>query len=212
MKIHDITHTIRAGMAVWPGDTPFSRRLTAEMREGDAYNASAITLSLHAGTHLDAPGHYLPGACTVEKLDLRVLIGPADLVTLPPPAGSGITAGDLEKALAGRPRRLLIRANPPTDLVEFFGDFVPLTQAAAEAIVAAGVELLGIDSPSVDPFGSSTLAVHKVLGKRGVIIVENLRFGEVPDGRYTFVGLPLKIEAGDGSPVRAVLIEEDGKS
>ena len=208
MKVYDISHTIRANMAVWPGDTPFSRTLTAKMDEGDAYNSSAITLSLHAGTHLDAPGHYLPGACPVDQLDLSVLVGPAELVTVQPGAGSRMTARDLEKCLAGRPRRLLIRANPPTDLAEFPYSFVSLTAEAAEAIVAAGVELLGVDSPSVDPFGSPSLPVHQVLGKRGVIIVENLCFQDIPDGRYTFAALPLKIEGGDGSPVRAVLMEE----
>ncbi len=209
MKIYDISHTIRASMAVWPGDTPFSRTVTARMDEGDAYNASAITLSLHAGTHLDAPDHYLPGACTVERLDLSVLVGPAELVTVRRAgAASGIMARDLAKCLAGHPRRLLIRANPPTDLAEFPYGFVTLTVEAAEAVVAAGVELLGIDSPSVDPFGSPSLPVHQVLGKRAVIIVENLRFHDIPDGRYTFAALPLKIEGGDGSPVRAVLIEE----
>lgn len=208
MKIHDLSHTIRANMAVWPGDTPFSRTHTAKMDEGDAYNSSAVTLSLHAGTHLDAPGHYLPGGCTVDNLDLSVLVGPAELVTVSPGAASGITAADLEKCLSARPRRLLLRANPPTDLTEFPYSFVPLTGGAAEAIIAAGVQLLGIDSPSVDPFGSPTLPVHQALGKSGVIIVENLRFHDIPDGRYTLVALPLKIESGDGSPVRAVLIEE----
>jgi len=207
MKIHDISHTMRAGMAVWPGDTPFSRTVTAKMEDGAPYDSSAITLSLHAGTHLDAPGHYLPGGCTVDKLDLSVLVGPAELVTVRPGAASGITARDIEKCLAGRPRRLLLRANPPTDFTEFPSDFVPLTAEAAQAIVAAGVELLGVDSPSVDRFGSPALPVHQALGKRGVIIVENLCFRDIPDGQYTFVALPLKIEAGDASPVRAVLIE-----
>ncbi|RPJ59397.1 MAG: cyclase family protein [Acidobacteria bacterium] len=208
MKIHDISHTIRSNMAVWPGDTPFSRTLTAKMEEGDAYNSSAVTMSLHAGTHLDAPAHYLPGACTVDRVDLAVLVGPAELLTVRPDPASGLRARDLEKCLSARPPRLLLRANPPTDLTEFPYSFVPLTGEAAEAIVAAGVGVLGIDSPSVDPFGSPALPVHQTLGKRGVIILENLCFHDIPDGRYTLVALPLKIEAGDGSPVRAVLIEE----
>jgi len=208
MKIYDISHTIRPGMAVWPGDTPFSRTLTMKMEEGDLANSSAVTVSLHAGTHLDAPGHYLPGGCTVDKLDLSLLVGPAELVTVCPDAAAGITARDLEKCLAAKPKRLLIRANPPTDLAEFPYGFVSLTAGAAEAIVAAGVVLLGVASPSVDPFGSPALPVHQVLGKRGVVIVENLCFHDLPDGRYTFAALPLKIEAADGSPVRAVLMKE----
>lgn len=208
MKIYDIVHTLRDGMAVWPGDTPFSRMLRMKLDEGDCVDASAITLSVHAGTHLDAPGHYLPGGCTVEKLDLSTLIGPAELVTVCPGSPAGITGAELETVLARRPLRLLLRANPPYSLTEFPRGFVPLTIQAAEAIVAAGVRLLGVDAPSVDPFESSTLSVHQVLGQGGVIIVENLCLQDVPDGRYTLIALPLKIESGDGSPVRAVLIEE----
>jgi arylformamidase len=207
VKIYDISHTIRPGMAVWPGDTPFSRTLTMKMEDGDLAESSAITLSLHAGTHLDAPGHYLSGARMVDQLDLSVLVGPAQLVTVKPRAASGITAADLETCLATRPYRLLIRANPPTDLAEFPYGFAPLSAEAAEAVVAAGIQLLGIDSPSVDPFGSPALPVHRMLGTRGVIIVENLCFRDIPDGQYTFIALPLKIEAGDASPVRAVLIQ-----
>lgn len=207
MRIYDISHTIRPGMAVWPGDTPVSRAVTMKMEHGDFVNCSAVTLSLHAGTHLDAPGHYLDGACTVDRLDLSVLVGPAELVTVSPVDGE-ITPSHLEAALRARPRRLLVRANPPTDLSEFPHGFAALSREAAEAIAGAGVLLLGVDSPSVDPFGSSSLPVHQVLGTRGVVIVENLRFESIPDGHYTFVALPLKIEGGDGSPVRAVLIDD----
>ncbi|RPI23999.1 MAG: hypothetical protein EHM61_18315 [Acidobacteria bacterium] len=207
MKIYDISHTIRPGMAVWPGDTPVSRAITLKMEEGDPADCSSMTLSLHTGTHLDAPAHYLKGACTVDRIDLSVLVGPAELVTVSSPGGA-IQPGGLERLLKGQPRRLLIRANPPTDLGEFPQGYVPLSVEAAEAIVAAGVQLLGVDAPSVDRFDSESLPVHQVLGNRGVIIVENLRLNRVPDGRYTLVALPLKIEGGDGSPIRAVLIDD----
>ncbi len=185
------------------------------MEEGGLADSSELTLSAHTGTHLDAPAHYLPGGRPVDQLNLWVLVGPAELITVTSHAGV-IGRSHLDAVLANRPRRLLIRANAPTELAEFPREFVSLSPEAAEAIVESGVQLVGIDAPSVDSFDSRELPVHRILGRRGVIIVENLRFGDIPDGQYLLVALPLKIEGGDGSPIRAVLISpaasvSDGK-
>ena len=208
-KIYDISHTLRPGIAVWPGDTPFRRTISQSMSGGDSTNGSAVNLSLHTGTHLDSPGHYLEGAPTVEKLDLSLLIGPARLVSVEPRDGL-IRSESLKVALVDRPLRLLVRANPPTDLSRFPQKFAAFSAEAARAVVDAGVRLLGIDAPSVDAFAAADLPVHRTLGAAGGVILENLRLAEAPDGVYQLIALPLKIEGGDGSPVRAVLLEGAG--
>ena len=205
MKIYDLTHSLRPGIAVWPGDTPYRRTISQSIRAGDSTNGSVISLSLHTGTHLDSPGHYLDGGPTVEKLDLALLVGPARLVTAEPRGGL-IQPESLEAALADRPLRLLVRANRPTDLSQFPEKFAAFSAEAAEAIVQAGVRVLGIDAPSVDAFDAGDLPVHRTLGKVGGVILENLRLSEPPDGDYQLIALPLKIEGGDGSPVRVAVI------
>ena len=73
----------------------------------------------------------------------------------------------------------------------------------------AGVVLVGINSPSVDPSDSDSLEAHRIMHGAGVVILENLLLEGVPDGEYELIALPLKIEGGDGSPVRAVLLQRD---
>ena len=205
-RIYDLSHTLRPGIAVWPGDTPFRRTISQSIGAGDSTNGSAISLSLHTGTHLDSPGHYLNGGPTVDKLDLALLVGPARLVTVEPRDGL-VQPESLKAALAHRPLRLLVKANPATDLSRFPERFAAFSAEAARAIVEAGVRLLGIDAPSVDAFDAGDLPAHRAIGAAGGVILENLRLSEPADGVYQLIALPLKIEGGDGSPVRVALVE-----
>jgi arylformamidase len=68
-----------------------------------------------------------------------------------------------------------------------------------------GVQLIGIDSASIDPADSKALASHQVLRRRGLRVLENLVLDTVPEGDYELIALPLKLMDADASPVRAVL-------
>jgi arylformamidase len=206
MKIYDITQLVRPGIAVWPGDTPYRRELRMSLDRGDVADSSTITISLHTGTHLDAPGHYLKGAATIDTLDPSLFVGPAELVSVTPRDGL-VQLRDLQAVLSRRPERLLIHANQPSDLTDFPAGYACLSVETARALAASGIRLVGIDSPSVDDFSSEPLPVHEVLGRAGIVILENLRLEAVPDGVYQLIALPLKLQGADGSPVRAVLVE-----
>ena len=78
---------------------------------------------------------------------------------------------------------------------------------AAEVLVAAGIKLVGIDTPSMDFATSQDLPAHHVLYRGGVAILENLDLSAVEPGDYELVALPLKIVGSDSSPVRAILRE-----
>ena len=67
------------------------------------------------------------------------------------------------------------------------------------------MQLIGIDSASIDPVDSSTLASHQVIRRRGLRVLENLLLDAVPEGDYELIALPLKLSSADASPVRAVL-------
>ncbi len=206
MKIYDISHTLRPGMAAWPGDAGLQLEKKMGLADGDIANVGVISMSCHIGTHMDAPYHYLNGGKSIDKIELERFVGPARLVTVRP-ATSLVSAEELGPFLAQPVERLIIRCNAPVELDRFREDFVSLSVAAAQRLVSAGIRLVGIDSPSVDPFGATVLEAHLVLGRAGVIIVENLRLRDVPDGSYELIALPLRIADGDGSPVRAVLRE-----
>ena len=204
MKMYDLSPPLRPGLAVWPGDTPFSLSRTLSTRRGDSIDLAGISLSLHAGAHLDAPSHVLPEAPTVDRIDLATCLGPAYVLHVE--AAGAIGADVLTSKIAPDAKRLLLRANPGRNRNRFETGFNHLAPDAARLIVRRGIRLVGTDGPSVDAFDSEDLPAHRILGEAGVLILENLVLDQVPEGLYDLVALPLRIVGGEASPVRAVLI------
>ena len=169
--------------------------LVADPARGDTARVTRVTLSLHAGTHVDSPNHLGPArrpAGGVERLSLNVLIGPA--LVLQAPRRRALTPGDLAALPRRAPRRLLLRGSP-----------VILEETARE-LVRRGIELLGTDGLSIDPVGEETLPAHHVLLRAGVVILEGLRLARARPGRYHMIALPLLIPGADGAPARVVLL------
>jgi arylformamidase len=100
---------------------------------------------------------------------------------------------------------VLLRTGCIKDRTVFPQPVACLTVELVEHLAAAGVVLVGLDSPSVDRFDSKDLPVHKALYRRGIANLENLALAGVPPGRYELIALPLKLKGRDASPVRAVL-------
>ncbi|HEX8360250.1 MAG TPA: cyclase family protein [Longimicrobium sp.] len=201
--LYDITRPVRSGMPVWPGDAPCRVAWTSRMADGDAANVAELRMSAHTGTHADGPFHLCAEGARIGAAPLEAFIGPALLVD-----AQGRAALDEEWAhevLAMRPERLLVRTGAWSDPDVFPTVFATPTEGAARMLVEAGVRLLGTDGPSVDPFDSATLPVHRVLCAAGVAILENLLLDDVTSGAWELVALPLRLEEADASPVRAVL-------
>ncbi|HEY2932610.1 MAG TPA: cyclase family protein [Acidobacteriota bacterium] len=205
MKIHDISRLIHPSIAVWPGDTPFERTDTLRLADGASVNLSSARLSLHTGTHADAPWHFIREGSSIEQAELSRFWGRAQVVTVR--AWPAIQASHVEPFLKSGVARLLVRANPEIQDNTFVEDFVYFQEGAAALIAASGVQLIGTDGPSVDAFDSRALPAHHAFGRQNVAILENLDLRNVSDGEYELVALPLRIFRGDGSPVRAVLRE-----
>ena len=207
MKLYDLSPVLQPGIAEWPGDEPFSHSSTLRIADGAAVNLSFMTLSLHTGSHADAPLHYDDQGASIDELDLTVFLGSARLVNIE--ANDVISPEQLADALADRPQRLLVRCNPGFRPDRFPDSFVHFTPEAAEAIGRAGVRLVGLDAPSVDNAESKELPCHHAFHRHGTLILENLLLDGVPEGEYQLVALPLRIASGDASPVRAVLISRN---
>ncbi|MFO7664633.1 MAG: cyclase family protein [Chloroflexota bacterium] len=205
LRYYDISRTLSAEMAVWPGDTPFKLRPTGSLSDGDAVNVTTLTLSAHTGTHVDAPYHFTPDGLTMEAVDPAIYWGMAQVVSVSRVAGL-LTSNDfagIDLRLA--PRLLIHSAVSETDPHVFHHNYVYPGPELADFLGAEGIRLFGTDAPSVDPSDSKTMAGHHALQRNGILILEGLNLTDVPDGLYDLVALPLKIAHGDGSPVRAVL-------
>ena len=203
MLVIDISQPLGPATAVWPGDQPFVLGWTMRQDRGDSVNVAALTLSVHTGTHIDAPFHVRAGP-RAGDLPLEAFIGPAVVVD-----ARGLDVLDervLERFDVSTAQRVLFRTRDSIDATRFPTEFVHPTAGLARKLVAAGILLMGTDAPSMDAFDSRDLETHKILIAGGVALLENLVLTEVTPGRYTVIALPLKLVEADGSPVRAVLI------
>ncbi len=209
LRIYDISTPIFEGMAGFPGDPPVRVTTAQSLDRGDAYNVSALSLSSHTGTHIDPPVHFLPGAATLDQLDLAVLNGPCQVVEAGPDVRSlGAAAFD---GLPTETRRVLFRTANSTRWAEsetFFPDYVALGLDGADAAIDRHVRLVGIDSISIERDGTNRFPVHHRLLAASVVILEGLRLAEVPSGRYELQCLPLRLVQGNGGPARAILTTE----
>jgi len=208
MKVYDISLTLRPRMPVFPGEPAPLLEPTKDMGRGDPYNISRLTITTHTGTHIDAPLHFLPGGASVDQLPVEALVGPALVVEMA--VEQEITTADLQAAaIPPGTERLLFKTRNSRllDDDDFRRDFVYLTLDAARWLVERGVQLVAIDYLSVEKMDAEPNIVHETLLRAGVVIVEGADLREVAPGPYFLACLPLKLEGGDGSPVRAVLVE-----
>jgi arylformamidase len=177
----DISVQLRDGMVVWPGDPPTRIERISAIERGEAENISAMSLCLHAGTHIDAPLHYFEGGAAIDRLPFDAVIGPARVILGADLAGQKIRRGE----------RILFKTR---------NSGVCLTPEAAECLAARGIRAVGIDDLSI---GGER--VHKILLGAGIWIIEGLDLSAVEPGNYDLVCLPLSIPGSDGAPARAVL-------
>jgi arylformamidase len=209
VPIVDVSMPLGPETPSYPGDTSFSRREQRSLADGDELTLSAISMSAHAGTHVDAPSHFVPGGETVSDLAVDAFSGPALVLDLrgvsrkvgqhhlhPHPIGSGDILL-LKTRNSQRWRR-----------GHFFEDYVYLTIEGAEHLEKLKVKAVGIDSLSIEGFGVEGFPVHHRLLDQGIGIIEGLDLSGAEPGRYWFDCFPLRVVGGEGAPARAVLWEE----
>ena len=203
-QLWDISPAIHPAAPVFPGDTPYSQEWIASIGPGCPVNVSAIHLSPHVGAHADAPLHYDPQGAAIGLVDLNTFLGPCRVIHA---IGCGplIEWPHIEHAInASLPQRVLVRTyqKAPTDWDPDLAAYAPET---VQKLADLGVQLIGIDTASIDPASSKTLDSHMVIRQRNLRVLENLVLDEVAEGDYELIALPLKLTEADASPVRAIL-------
>ena len=207
MKIHDISRPIHTGMPVWPGDTPADFKLVATIPQGSAVNIGRLLMSVHTGTHGDAPFHYNQTGAKMDEVPVETFVGPARVVDVR--GHAAITIALLAAQDFSTAPRVLFKSDSWTDPAVFPADWPLLAADVPAWLSARGVKLVGLDVPSVDHRTSKDLPIHHALDAAGIIILENLDLHAVSAGDYELIALPLEIKGGDGSPVRAILRSRD---
>jgi arylformamidase len=178
------------------------------MKRGDNLTLSSLRATVHLGAHADGPNHYGADAPAIDAQGLDYYLGPCQVVRVAVPRGACIVRAMLHPPIS-QPRVLLATGTYP-DPEDFNEDFAALGPDLVDQLHGEGVKLIGIDTPSVDPFSSKELPAHKMFLKHDMAILEGLVLSEVPEGVYELIALPLRLVGFDASPVRAVLRSWNG--
>ncbi len=203
----DISLPLSSRLPVWPGDPPLVVERFVSMDQGALANVSRLSGTVHIGTHIDAPDHFLNDGRTVAQVDLDACLGPAWVLGLE--EVDRIDRPALEAVWpATAPTRVLFKTRNSRWWAQghtaFREDYVALTPDGAAFLVQQGVRLVGIDYLSIAPYDDPA-PTHRVLLQAGVVILEGVRLDGVAPGPYTLYCLPLNIPEAEGAPARALL-------
>lgn len=201
---YDISPEITASTAVFPGDTPYQRKVALDFAHGDHLLLSSVQSTVHLGAHADAPNHYHAAGASIETRPLELYYGPCQVLRVHAPPRTRLQVAHLQGAALRAPR-LLLRTDSFTNPNAWHGDFNALSVELVDHLSAHGVRLVGIDTPSVDISDDTELLAHQAIYRHDMAILEGLLLTGVPDGVYQLTALPLRLRGADASPVRAVL-------
>lgn len=192
MRVYDISQTINTA-CVFEGDPPTRLEQITSVSEGDQYNVSALSMSLHSGTHIDAPYHLVPSGKRINEIDIEKFIGECRVQAF---FEDVMTGEDVDQFFIPGTKRLLIKGYGRTRL----------SRSAAYALVSEGIELIGIDAPTIG-IPEDDYEVHREFLLAGIPIIEGLCLGEPQTGNYTLYAPPIKLSDAEGAPCRALLIK-----
>lgn len=215
-EILDISQPVTPDTAAFPGDTPFSMDVTATVRESGSINLTRFTMSPHIGTHADAPSHITGdlhyGDDRLEvtlagQMPLAPFLGRCRVVDVSP-ASHAVNRETVGGKLAKDdfPPRILLKTREVVRFDRFEDDYAWIGADLIKWLAENGVQLVGIDTPSVDHVESKTLETHHALHAAKMNWLENLDLSAVAGGDYFLIALPLKFATLEASPVRAVLL------
>ena len=201
----DVSIRLRHGLVPWPGDAPFALNRVSDLARGDDCTLSTLSMSAHAGTHVDAPLHFVKRGRSVDTLPLDATVGPARVIVIRNPRV--ITTEEIRGHRIRAGERLLFKTQNSARRQPgvFFESYVALAPDAADYLAARRVRAVGIDGPSIAPADDQMAQTHRVLLRAGIWIIEWLDLRRVSAGRCDLVCLPLRIVGGDGAPARAIL-------
>ena len=215
MKVIDLTLTISEEIPTFPG-SPQPNFINWETLEKDGYNLELLFLSSHTGTHIDAPYHFLKKGQKIHQIVTRRLVTEAILIKIRKGANQSITKADIQKferkyGKIDDGSTVIFHTGWQKNLKKesYFLRNPGLAVSAAKYLASKKINLVGIDSPSIDLGKDSKFSVHHILAKSGILIVENLaNLEKINSEMFHLIVAPLKLKNATGSPVRAMALTD----
>ena len=199
VKPIDLTLTMSKSIPNFPGSPKPQFISWSDLRE-NGYNLELLFFSSHTGTHLDAPYHFVKNGLKIHEISLERLIGKAILIKLQKTSNTAITKLDIilfEKKNGKIPNNssIFFYTGWQKNLKKnnYFSENPGLSFLAAKYLVSKKINLVGIDSPSIDLGKNESFSVHRILSKNNILIVENLsNLNKISSNTFDFTILPLK--------------------
>ncbi|MFA6155903.1 cyclase family protein [Mesorhizobium sp.] len=214
----DLTHPMKQGMPVWPTHPHYCQEMVESYDRGDVACNHALAMSEHTGTHFDAPVHFIRGGAAISDIPVERFFG--RMVTIDARACQPRQAVEPEHVFAFEKQHGRIRQgdavffhfgwdrfwDDPAQHAAFLADWPGLSRQTCELLVERGARIAGSDCLSIDCFGAEDFPAHNTLLSANILIGENFaRLGDLPPLCF-LITLPLPIEGGTGSPLRAVAV------
>jgi L-ribulose-5-phosphate 4-epimerase len=211
-KIVDLSVPLNDKTPVYPTDPHYHQHWHVQFRDAKM-NVSRLEIGAHMGTHVDAPLHFIEGGMTIDRMAPDRFVGEAVAIEALKGPGGDIGPEDFEGADIRPGDIVLFRTGweERAGAAFFEGEWPGFTLDAVEALIAKKVKAIGGDMPSADSpraIGSGAPAHIRALGE-GLPVFEALtNMWEVVGKRFFFIGLPLRLENVEASPIRAIALLE----
>ena len=213
MKVIDLTLTISENIPTFPG-SPQPNFINWEKIEKDGYNLELLFLSTHTGTHIDAPYHFLKKGQKIHQITTKRLVTEAVLIKIRKNSDQLITKTDIEKfekryGKIDDGSTVIFHTGWQKNLEKksYFLKNPGLAISAARYLASKRINLVGIDSPSIDLGKDNKFSVHHILAKNGILVVENLaNLDKIHSENFHLIVAPLKLKNATGSPIRAIAL------
>lgn len=212
MNIIDLTFTLSESFPMFPDSPPLQIIPWNEIRKNE-FNLELVFFSTHSGTHLDAPFHFSQKGKKIHQISVNRLIQNSRLMEFS--NFKKITTSDIkryekENGKILKDDTIILKTDWSKKIksANFFIDNPGLTESAAKYLVLKKINMIAIDSPSIDIGKNKKFPVHKILSENDILIVENLcNLEKITLKNFQIVVMPIKLKNSSGSPVRVVAIQ-----
>ena len=210
MKVIDLTLTVSEKIPTFPG-SPKPHFIEWETIPKNGYNLELLFLSTHTGTHIDAPFHFVKNGKKIHEIKPERLVNEAILIRIGKNSNRSISKTDIQNFEQKNGRiengsTVIFHTGWQKNLNKefYFTENPGLSISAAKYLVSKKINMVGIDSPSIDLGTDSKFSVHHVLANNNILIVENLaNLNKIKSNNFHLITSPLKLKNATGSPIRA---------
>jgi len=202
----DISVPLSDGMLHWPEDPPIEIKRVIDMKNGDEYNLTHVSMAVHTGTHMDAPCHFRRSGISIDKMPLTASVGEARVIEITD--NEFINVEEIRPHRIRKGERILFKTkNSKRKWINkpFNRKFVHLSIEAAKYLSERKVQTIGIDYLSIGGYEGNVVEVHDIILKAGIWVIEGLDLSKIEPGDYNLICLPIKIAGSDGAPARALV-------